>query len=107
MQDRLKAAAEMSQHLSPEQITEKLMITEPTLKRYIAHPKWEEFGGNPNLFEGRKSGRRKDAENDKIMVQAEELYPKCGYNWSRVAQKLGIPYTQLNSIRRMRSSRLK
>lgn len=99
--ERLKRAAELSRTKTATTIMSELRISKRTLKRYMADPLWEEYGGASLTFteRGRPTRNGLSSAEKQTLAEAYRLHNQ-GLQWVAVAAELGIEIDQLRYLRR-------
>lgn len=98
---RLKRAAVLSRSKTATEIKTELGISTRTLKRYMADPRWQEYGGiQLTLTErGRPTRDTLSASEKRTLAEAVALHNQ-GRTWAEAADKLGITLDRLNYLLR-------
>ena len=99
-EERLKAAALLSQTTPPAEICRVLDIDTQTLKRYSRDPLWKQHGGAelPRYFT--KNGRPPDdPEAEKQLLTEAYALRKNGMKWYEVASELQVMPRRLVHLR--------
>lgn len=98
---RLKHAAELSRSKTADEICTELAISKRTLKRYMADPLWQEYGGiQLTMTERGRPTRETLSETEKqSLAEAEALHAQ-GKKWVEIVQLMGIKIGRLEYLRR-------
>ena len=101
---RLQRAAELSQSKSAAAIMRELGISDRTLKRYVADPRWQEYGGNSDLAfppRGRPKRHTLSVSEKRTLAEMDVRYERLN-RWEEVADEMGLPIDRIKYLLRKR-----
>ena len=98
---RLQRAAVLSRSKTATSIRRELNISKRTLKRYMADPRWQEYGGvQLTLTEKGRPARDTLSETEKQTLAEAAALHNQGRTWAEAAAELGITLDRLNYLLR-------